>query len=462
MAHRISARTVTAVFAAASPWVVAGLGLIMAATVSAPAQARYDVPDLVCPSSGGRAPTRRPAAADEEVMPFDLDALGDLRELPPDVDPAVAQAFRPGVAGVRGPGIRRLAIWGDSHIASGVFGDELQRILGQGGIDTSNAFIPPYMVRRGVRIPARAFCVGSAWSLSMAYVSRTQVDAGPALAEMRTSAGAGAYLWLDLRTREREPEALRLRMLYRPLAGEAEIAVSVNDGEEGSYYLEAASPYDESAPKELYFEDGDLLSTVKIRVVSGEVALQGFFVEKVTEPSLVVDVFGIPGATVNGWAVADPTHLSAAFYERQYDAVILEFGTNEAAGDFDPVRYAAMLDRALMNLRRVFPDAACVLVGPPDRGAIMRRKRGSRQTASVDQLLRYPRIHQRINEIQAEVGATFGCSAWDWQQAMGGPGSAYGWSRASPPLMSGDLIHMTPNGYRRSASLLARYLGWTP
>jgi lysophospholipase L1-like esterase len=251
-------------------------------------------------------------------------------------------------------------------------------------------------------------------------------------------------------------------MLYRPLAGEAEIAVSVNGGEEGSYYLEAASAYDDAAPKEIYFEDGDLLSTVKIRVISGEIALQGFFVEKVTEPSLVVDVFGIPGATVNGWAVADPEHLSSAFYERRYDAVILEFGTNEAAGDFDPVRYAAMLDRALMNMRRVFPEAACVLVGPPDRGAIIRRKRGSRQVASVDQLLRYPRIHQRINEIQAEVGATFGCSAWDWQQAMGGPGSAYGWSRASPPSMSGDLIHLTSNGYRRSAGMFARYLGWAP
>jgi hypothetical protein len=449
--------------AATASTVIVTVGLAMLAVpVSTPVRAQSDVPDLVCPSSGGRASTRRSTASDEEVMPFDLDSLGDLRELPPDVDPAVAQAFRPGVAGVRGPGIRRLAIWGDSHIASGVFGDELQRILGQGGIDSSNSFIPPYMVRRGVRIPARAFCVGPAWSLSMAYVSRTEIDAGPALAEMRGSGGAGTYLWLDLRTREREPEALRLRMLYRPQAGEAEIAVSVNGGEEGSYYLEAASAFDDSAPKEIYFEDGDLLSTVKIRVISGEVALQGFFVEKVTEPSLVVDVFGIPGATVNGWAVADPEHLSAAFYERRYDAVILEFGTNEAAGDFDPVRYAAMLDRALMNMRRVFPEAACVLVGPPDRGAIIRRKRGSRQVASIDQLLRYPRIHQRINEIQAEVGATFGCSAWDWQQAMGGPGSAYGWSRAAPPSMSGDLIHLTSNGYRRSAGLLARYLGWAP
>jgi len=435
---------------------------LLSVPLATPVRAQADVPDLVCPSTGGRSPTRRPSVSDEEMMPFELDALGDLRELPPDLDPAVIEAFRPGVAGVRGPGIRRLAVWGDSHIASGAFGDELQRLLGLGGIETSNSFIPPYMARRGVRIPVRAFCVGSAWSLSMAYVSRTDVDTGPALAEMRSRDGSDSYLWLDLRTRSREPEVLRLRMLYRPLAGEAEIAVSINGGEEGSYYLEPGSEYDDAAPKELYFEDGDLLSTVKIRVVSGEVALQGFFVDKVTEPSLVVDVLGIPGATVNGWAVADPQHLSAAFLERQYDAVILEFGTNEAVGDFDAERYAAMLDRALMNMRRVFPEAACVLVGPPDRGVVMRRKRGSRQMPSVDQLLRYPRVHQRINEIQAEVGATFGCSAWDWQQAMGGPGAAYAWARPSSPLMGGDLIHLTPAGYRRSAALLARHLGWAP
>jgi lysophospholipase L1-like esterase len=448
--------------AAVSFSVTAALFSLLSMPLATPVRAQADIPDLVCPSTGGRSPTRRPSVSDEEVMPFELDALGDLRELPPDMDPAVVEAFRPGVAGVRGPGIRRLAVWGDSHIASGAFGEELQRLLGLGGIETSNSFIPPYMARRGVHVPIRAFCVGSAWSLSMAYVSRTEVDTGPALAEMRSRDGSDSYLWLDLRAHSREPEVLRLRMLYRPLAGEAEIAVSINGGEEGSYYLEPSSEHDDAAPKELYFEDGDLLSTVKIRIVSGEVALQGFFVDKVTEPSLVVDVLGISGATVNGWAVADPQHLSAAFLERQYDAVILEFGTNEAVGDFDAERYAAMLDRALMNMRRVFPEAACVLVGPPDRGVVMRRKRGSRQLPSVDQLLRYPRVHQRINEIQAEVGATFGCSAWDWQQAMGGPGAAYAWSRTSSPLMGGDLIHLTPAGYRRSAALFARHLGWAP
>lgn len=428
------------------------------------AAAQQYIPDLVCPAVGGRSPARRPSSvSDEEIAPFDLDALGDAIEPPPDADPQLAEQFRPGVAGVRGPGIRRLAIWGDSHIASGVFGDELRRILGLGGIDTGSAFIPPFMTRRGVRIPVRAFCVGSAWNLSLAYVSRVAVATGPALAEMRVDGNPeGGYLWLDLRDAEREPEVLRLRMLYRPMAGEAEIAVSVNEGPEESYFLEAASDYDEPAPKEIYFEDGDLLSTVKIRVVAGQVALQGFFVDKVTEPSLTMDVFGFPGATINGWAVADPQHLSAAFYERGYDAVVLEFGTNEAAGDFDPERYSQMLDRALMNMRRVFPDAACLLVGAPDRGSVVRRKRGSRRGAapSVDQLLRHSRIHARINEIQAEVGATFGCSTWDWQQAMGGAGSAYRWSRMSPPLMSGDLIHLTVPGYRRSAGALARHLGW--
>lgn len=435
---------------------VVGLGPAVAA-------AQPYVADLECPSSGARAPVRRPSGAgDEEVVPFDLDALGSADEPPPDADPRLAEQFRPGVAGVRGPGIRRLAIWGDSHIASGIFGEELRRILGLGGIDTGNAFIPPYMARRGVRIPVRAFCVGSAWSLSMAYVSRSPIDAGPALAEMRADGDRGdAYLWLDLRDAEREPETLRLRMLYRPLAGEAQIAVSVDDGPEDTYVLEAATDHDDPAPKEIYFEDGELLSTVKIRVLSGQVALQGFFVDKLTEPSLTFDVFGIPGATANGWAVADPQRLSATFFERGYDAVVLEFGTNEAAGDFDPARYAQMLDGALMNMRRVFPDAACLLVGAPDRGTVVRRKRGSRYGApSVDQLLRYSRIHERINAIQAEVGATFGCSAWDWQRSMGGPGAAYRWSRMSPPMMSGDLIHLTAPGYRRSAAALARHLGW--
>ena len=423
-----------------------------------------DIPDLVCPRVGANKPIRRPSSpSGQEDVPFDLRVFGKLHEPSDEANLALVERFRPGVTSANGPGIRRLAIWGDSHMASGIFGEELQRLLGVVGVDTSHSFIPPYMARRGVRIPVRSFCIGSAWTISSAYTSHTEENVGPALAELRShGAGADNYLWIDVRSRARVPEVIRLRMLYRPAAAGAQIAVSVNQGAEKIYQLELASEFDGVAPKNLLLAEGDLLSTLRIRVVSGEVALQGFFIDKVTEPSLTFDVFGIPGATVNGWRMANADYLRAALYERQYDAVLMEFGTNEAAGNFDPEGYTQLLNQALMKMRLVFPEAACLLLGSPDRGTVLRRKRGRRGVpVTTDQLLRYSRIHQRINAIQAEVGTTFGCQVWDWQRTMGGPGSAYVWVRGNPTLMSSDLIHMTPAGYRRSAGTLARYLGWS-
>ena len=437
--------------------------LVFAPWVASSAWSQDFIPDLVCPNVGVRSPaTRTTNAADEEIVPVNLAAIGDAGTRPPASDPLLMAQFTPGVVGTQDLGIRRLAIWGDSHIASGIFVDELRRILISGGTQTTSSFIPPYMSRRGVRIPVRAFCVGSAWSLSPAYISRAEVATGPALAEMGMAGDPEtAYLWFDLRSTQRKPDVVGLHMLYRPLKSEAQVAVSLDDGPEDYYFLEAASDADNSFTRELYIGDRNPLSIVKIHVVAGPVVLQGFFMDKVTESSLTVDVFGIPGSTVNGWAVANPQQLSTAFYDRNYDAVVLEFGTNEAVGNFNPTSYAKTLERALINLRQVFPNAACLLIGAPDRGVIVRRKRGSHQASpSVDQLLRYSFIHRQINEIQAVTGASFGCRAWDWQLAMGGPGSAYRWSQMTPPLMSPDLIHLATPGYKISAAALARHLGW--
>jgi len=152
---------------------------------------------------------------------------------------------------------------------------------------------------------------------------------------------------------------------------------------------------------------------------------------------------------------------------RPYDAVILEYGTDEAAGDFDPSQYTEALRQALTKMREVMPKAPCLLIGAPDRGSTDRVIRSQRATRSVrsgnfdrTQRLKASLIHKQVNAIQSRIGSQFGCHSWDWQQAMGGPGAAYRWARAKPALMSRDLIHLTADGYRQSAEVLAVKLGW--
>jgi len=102
-------------------------------------------------------------------------------------------------------------------------------------------------------------------------------------------------------------------------------------------------------------------------------------------------------------------------------------------------------------MRRAFPQAACVLMGPPDRGVL--EGQGSGQ-------LRYAKVHAAIAAAQAEIAPEFGCGFWDWQGFMGGPGGAYGWFYAKPSLMGRDLVHLSLDGYRRTGKALALSLGW--
>ena len=70
----------------------------------------------------------------------------------------------------------------------------------------------------------------------------------------------------------------------------------------------------------------------------------------------------------------------------------------------------------------------------------------------------YSRVHRSISSVQRMVADEQKCQFWDWQFYMGGPGGAHDWAQQTPPLMSGDLIHLTPQGYRQSGQMLGKLL----
>ena len=193
---------------------------------------------------------------------------------------------------------------------------------------------------------------------------------------------------------------------------------------------------------------------------------------------LSMDVFGYPGATVASWKYANLNYLGAWFAQRQYQLVILEFGTNEGnAKPFDLAAYRQTLTESVRNMKTIFPAAACVLIAPGDRGVLIPRsanvhkKNRTAMRAMLDMLkwrnkknsidlFQYSKIHAAIGRVQAEVAADAGCGAWSMQDAMGGRGRAYEWAQASPALMSKDLTHFTVAGYRRLAQQFAKDMGW--
>jgi peptidoglycan/LPS O-acetylase OafA/YrhL/lysophospholipase L1-like esterase len=425
-----------------------------AAPANASAMPGSDVPDLACPAT---ATPKKAAPSSVVEMPSRAE-LGDLvrpvvRDLPA-IDPEKIPDFALNDAsGAARP--RSIAFWGDSHIAAGPMMTEIADILRARSETVGMRFLPPTMGRTNVRLPIRAYCIGRGWTTTLAYRAKDRVETGPALVTRSAVAGADAYLWVDLRNAQREATLRGAELVYRPGADASVVSVSINDGPEQQFTL-ATSSEGASAPSDvLNLGNGSPVSTIKLRVAQGHLDLFGFVLDYETPPEISLDIFGVPSSEATGWANADPSYLVQALHGVSYDAVVLEYGTNEGNdADFSPEKYAASLRTTLTNMRTVLPRASCVLMGPPDRGVLMD------PTGRKPDLLHFARINRAIADTQSKVGADFGCVSWDWQDLMGGQGGAYGWAHNSPPLMGADLTHLTPEGYRRTADALAKSLGW--
>lgn len=435
----------------------AGAALVATAILCArPARAQESLPvfesrpqagALQCPSqitsttprTSGPA-DRIPSADDLEAGAVELPATrgGAAPKLPADL----VRGFH--VSAERDP--RRVAFWGDSHVAAGYLTDELVKNLEAGGYAVETRVIPASVGRAGIRLPLKKTCKGGEWKLQPSYISQTTMQVGPSMANLR-SGKTGDYLWLDFRYRP-DQQVRRVQIHALPASARSAIGVRVDDGPEVRVEVKNSV---------IELRASSSISTLKLRVLQGEFVLQHFTLDYVRKASIILDVFGLPSATVKGWANADVAYLKKQIAPDAYDAIVLEYGTNEGAVDrFNPPGYAAMLGASLRNMRQVLPHASCVLMGPTDRGM---RMPAARSSGRID-LMYYSRVHQQITRIQGEVGAGFGCAVWDWQRFMGGPGSMFLWARDTPPLAAGDLIHLTPAGYRRTAAALAESFGW--
>ena len=454
------------------------------ALITLDVSAQPGVPDLVCHVKAQKPPPApSPAPADDPLVLPDMEQVeAVLRDVAADA-PAAAPpdglprtGFFRSVLGERP--VLRIGLWGDSHMAAGFFSQELIRLSGLGADQVQGTLIPPTMNRAGVRLPVRKTCVSEGWVYDAAYRSREAAEAsGPAMVSL-LGQQAGAQLQWDLRNAQGLPVHKRLRLLYHQTVQPIVIGVAVDQGEEQIISLGA-----EPGAAALELRADGPVSTLALRLISGSLRLHGLGLEAAAGVRLQFDVFALPGATARSWQQADLRYLAQWFQGDPYQLVALAFGTNEGnQKPFDAALYEEGLAQAVRKLRAVFPQAQCLLIGPGDRGVLVRRSslraaqkkraaRGKKSPAAVRvappprraadrALLQYSAIHQQISDIQARIARQSGCSSWSMLQAMGGPASSYAWAAHKPPLMAGDLIHFTPDGYRRLAYIFAKDFGW--
>ncbi len=420
-------------------------------------QSGSDTRALRCPTHSRAAPPRN--VSGEDLEPPDVEEIDELGQLLAELatDNPAATDKLPNVGAIP----RRIAIWGDSHLAAGSFAAELRRVLSAQGVKPRSPFIPLTMGRAGVLLPLRRHCM-DAWKSELAHTARqTMLTTGIGMNALQGD--TEAYLWLDLRNEAGEADVQSVDLYFRASSGDGSIAVSIDGGPEGHIALAG-----DGAFGVITISGTAPMSVLKIRVQQPPAVLHGLYLNYREPPAAVLDAFGIPGATARSWQQIDPLSFSQYFRAHTYDMVMLEYGTNEGnARPFDAAGYRRMLGDSLRNLRTVFPDARCLLIAPGDRGVLLPKSRKSggkkgesRKGRAASQLLRFSVIHDTIFRIQKELGARHGCEAWSMQAAMGGQGGAYRWLLASPPLMARDLTHFTPRGYQRLAQDLADSMGW--
>jgi len=181
---------------------------------------------------------------------------------------------------------------------------------------------------------------------------------------------------------------------------------------------------------------------------SGSAHLFGITAEK-PGPGVVYDSLGLNGASITVLSrIFGERHWAEQLRHRQPDLVIVNYGTNEA--DFNAFidhGYEKELRTAIQRIRAALPQVSILIMSPMDRG----RRTGGGEIETMETI-------PRIVDIQRRVAHDTGCAFFDTFAAMGGAGTMARWYAAQPRLVSADLIHPSPAGGKRIATVFVREL----
>ncbi len=145
---------------------------------------------------------------------------------------------------------------------------------------------------------------------------------------------------------------------------------------------------------------------------------------------------GINGAKATTPLATDEAHFTEQLAHLAPSLMIVAYGTNEAGDSITtPEDHASALRTLIARTKAV--SGACLVLGPPDRGA---------RTA--------PKLEQVI-AVQRAAADEGGCAYFDQQGVMGGAGSMGRWAAESPRRAQRDFVHLTRSGYAVVGQALA-------
>lgn len=386
-----------------------------------------EAPIVEPPQAGEALPPYTPHADDQEVVPQSLElpsatALDQFYEQLARTDSRYAGE------------ITRVSHWGDSVIANDNVSSSMrfamQRRFGDAGHGFHLIAKPnPSYRHQGVR-----FSGGETWQLCY-IINRCRPDNLYGFGGTTVWSGAGAQSqW------KTEPKLAfgrsfsRVELWYRAQPRGGRVRLQVDHDEP---VLISTATNDDGHDAWHTVSVGDGPHTLDLKAAGGgQVRLYGVVMER-DGPGVVWDGMAQLGAFSRKMLLFDPQHLRTQIDHRDPALLVFMFGGNDltiAPHKLD--RYEQ--DFALM-LRRFVGDKsprACLVMAPVDHG----QREGQR-------IISKPMV-PKVVEIQRRVALAEGCAFFDTVAAMGGDGGAARWRRSTPPLLSGDLAHLTHAGQK--------------
>jgi len=419
-------------------------------------------PGEALPSAGRRllrvamlaVPTREPAPAS---LTRGLNALSALEAAFPAHDRPGAEFSAYGELEPEVVASHRLTILqiGDSHTAADFFTgrvrERLQQVFGSGGA----AYVVPGKPNVGVRSALFESDASDGWTYEALQKSddkrRFYLSGFNAVARH-----AGALL--TLRARGGLPyDRLEVAFLKQPGGGRAEVLV---DGEPGGR-IDLDGAADARATLDVHASDTGArgfhdvavrsLTDAPVTVTGVEVARDGDGVSYIS--------LGFPGATVQLLQKLAAENLADDLRRLAPDIVVLAFGTNEGFNDaLDVAAYGAQYEQIVRRLEALRPGLRVIIIGPPDGARLATASQPAAADGAAPCRLPTPPKLAQVREAQRRIATRLGAFFWDWSSVMPGPCGAQIWAVADPPLMAHDYVHMTLDGYKKSADRFADFL----
>lgn len=397
-----------------------------------------------------------PTAANEQLpgairkrlgfgAPFDVStiALEPLRGRPEDLARVAAVLDK----AARKDSLTRLSFWGASHVAGEYFTGELRRILQDRYGDAGHGFVMPAAPWKGYRASDVNLCTGGTWTTDFHNRSGGRDDGlfgpGGMSVEALVPTSFGWVQTTKTNPHGRAASRFEVFFLKQPTGG----ALDLHIDDAAPIRVNTRGPQGPGAAV-VGVPDGAHRFAVSA-AGDGPVRIFGAVMER-DVPGVVIDAMGVTGRTATSWLAWDEDLQAAYLARRPVDLAVLAYGTNEANDrSLTDEEYRASLRKVLARMRRVLPNAACVLIGPSDRS-----KKISGSTHAIWGNTEW------VARIQKEVGPEFGCVTWDLQEATGGPGSMVRWRGVG--LGAEDGIHFMAAGYRELALRFVAALDGVP